>query len=999
MSDFDELLPAFIEESLQHLQAIEPDLLLLERTGGRAGQGPPDKDTVNRVFRGVHSIKGASGFFGFQNIGRLSHVMENALALLRDGRVALSAPFIDALLQGVDALKTMIEDIAGSEMLDLSQEIAALQRIVAEDPTRGKTVAVARKAPPEGQAPSPAAGPSPADRFEISEADALGFMAEGQHLYAVKIYLSRDLREKAKSPYDFINNMEKIGRFIDSFLDITSVSGLGDCLDNELAFDFLFASRLDAPGVAAALGLPGDRVVEMGMEQLRDHEPATGGEPAAQPLSAPPAERLRQHFQTEEKIRVGVGFLNDLVNLAGELVLGRNQLLQVSMPFVKTTAGLNPVLQHISRVTTEMQEKIMQMRMQPLSLIFDKFQRVVRDLARKHDKEVRLITSGGDVELDKTIIEGLSDPLTHLIRNAVDHGIEPPAERERAGKPRHGTIDLRAHHQGGQVHLSIRDDGRGIDGDFVAAKAMEKGVITQEQAAAMSPRERMRLIFRPGFSTVEKVTDLSGRGVGMDVVMTNIEGLGGTTEIDAAPGQWSAVTLALPLTLAIVSGLLIRARDQAFILPEVDIDELVRVKPDEIARRIDVVQNAWVLRLRETLLPLVDLNRLLGIAGPDDPDADIRKRNQPLRILIIKHGASRFGLLVDAIINTEEIVVKPLPRYLKRLQSFSGVSILGNGKVSLILDVAGIVKKAKIRRLRDLEEREAREAAQRDAVSAETQTLLLFDNNTPERFALPLELISRIEKVAAARIETVKDKRFLQYQGRKLRLVFLEDYLPISRPERSPDDTLGLIVPKQMKHPMGIVFNAVINTVEAEVTLDTASIMAPGLFGSTVLDDRITLLPDMYALFEMAAPEWYATKPVKTADSRRKPRVLLADDTPFFRMVEKEYLTSAGYEVLVAENGAVALEMLEDSEVDAVILDIVMPRMTGWEAIAAIRANERLRHLPVMAVTSLGNEGDLSAMEKGLDAGFDEWELKLEKTRLLDKLAAMIRKKERDRKK
>ncbi len=994
MTDFDELLPAFVEESQQHLQAIEPDLLALEGSGDTV-----DPDRVNRVFRGIHSIKGASGFFGFQSIGRLSHVMENSLSLLRDGKIPLTPHFIDALLSGVDALKSMLEDISGSESFNIDAELSFLQQLVDENTEAQKPVTLSKKrADPEktGTVPS---------QFQVPRRELQRLLDTGQNLYAVKIYLHRDLRKRGRTPYDFINTMEASGEFIDSFLDLDSVSGLADCLENELAFDFLFAADLTPGTVPHALDLPRDRVTTIDLAAVQeageekkgseiDRDKGTKAQRHKEtegPKENGATDRGRPHLHTEEKIRVGVNFLNELVNLAGELVLGRNQLLQAALPLVKSTPGLNPVLQHISRVTTEMQEKIMQMRMQPLSILFDKFQRVVRDLARKHDKEIRLVTHGAEVELDKTIIEGLSDPLTHLVRNAVDHGIESPRDREKAGKPRAGTLILKAFHQGGQVHLTITDDGRGLDPDFVAKKAVEKGIVSREAAADLSPKDRIRLIFRPGFSTADTITDLSGRGVGMDVVLTNIEGMGGTADIASAAGQGATVTLVLPLTLAIVSGLMVASGGQFFIIPEADIDELVRIRPDEIAQRINVVQNAWVLRLRDVLLPLVDLNRLLGLTT-GAAESDLTRRDRPLRILVIRHAATRFGLVVDRIVNTEEIVVKPLPRYLKRMACFSGVSILGNGKVSLILDMAGIVKKAAIRRLEEAEDAATRTGdMEESAVAAEIQTLLLFDNKTPERFALPLELISRIEKVPAARIERIRDHQFLQYQGEKLRLVFLEDHLPVARPQRSADDTIGLIVPKGMAHPMGIVFHEVINTVTSAVSLDTDSIMAPGLFGSTVIEDKITLLPDMYRLFEMAAPEWYGTEKALGGEARSAPRVLLAEDTPFFRMVEKEYLTSAGYEVLVAENGRQALQMLEEEPVDAVVLDIVMPKMTGWDVIAAIRSDPRLEKLPVMAVTSLGNEGDRSVVEKGYEAGFDEWELKLNKTRLLEKLAGLLR--------
>jgi two-component system chemotaxis sensor kinase CheA len=322
------------------------------------------------------------------------------------------------------------------------------------------------------------------------------------------------------------------------------------------------------------------------------------------------------------------------------------------------------------------------------------------------------------------------------------------------------------------------------------------------------------------------------------------------------------------------------------------------------------------------------------------------------------------------------------------MKSFSGVSILGNGQVALIIDVAGIIKKAGLK-IREIS-KEATEEEQALARDAEVQTLLVFDNQTPERFAFPLELISRIEQVPVSRIERIKDRQFIQYHEKKLRLIFLEDYLPVSRPDRTQNETIGVIIPKQVKHPMGIVINEVINTVEAAVALDTETIMAKGLFGSAVLEEKITLLPDMYRLFEMAAPEHYDKTDSQLKKNNQKYRILLVDDTPFFRMVEKDYLTSAGYEVLMAEDGKQALRLLEEESVDAVVLDIVMPKMDGWEVIRQIRSDDRLKNLPVMAVTSLGAESGKDMSREGFRVGFDQWELKLNKTSLLEKLGAML---------
>ncbi|MBU3917328.1 chemotaxis protein CheW, partial [bacterium] len=696
-----------------------------------------------------------------------------------------------------------------------------------------------------------------------------------------------------------------------------------------------------------------------------------------------PASVSRQ-IDSEEKIRVGVNIMNNLMNLAGELVLGRNQLMQTALPLVKDVQGLNPVLQHVSRITTEMQGKIMQMRMQPVSVLFSKFHRMVRELAKKLGKEINLVTFGDEVELDKTIIEALSDPMTHLIRNCCDHAIEKADEREKAGKLRQGTIELRAFHQAGQVHLEVIDDGAGINGEKVAQKALEKNIITESQLEEMSEREKIRLILKPGFSTAEKVSDVSGRGVGMDVVQTNISQLGGSLSIDSEVGAGTKLSLILPLTLAIVSGLVIRVANQHFIIPEANIVELVRIKPEEINQRINTIHDAKVLRLREKLLPLIDLKTVLNVST-DESDIKETTDEVPIRVLVARYGASTIGIVVDSLDNFEEIVVKPLPRYMKNLKSYSGASIMGNGKVSLILDIAGLVSKAHLT-ITEIKDEKTPLGKKETSEREEKQTLLLFDNKTDERFALPLELITRIERVSASSIEQVKDKSFMQYQGKELRLVFLEDYLPIQSPERKDDETLAVIVPKQMKHHLGLVVGKVYGTLNEVVHLDTKNIVAPGLFGSAILDGKITLLPDLFKLVEMATPDRHEGD-FKAISKTRKKQVLLVDDTAFFRMIEAEYLTSAGYDVFVAENGQQALEMLDKHKVEAVVLDIIMPVMDGWKVIETLRGDDRFKDLPVMAVTSLGDD---QSRERGLAAGFTEWESKLNKEKLLLKLEKML---------
>ncbi|MBM4132068.1 hypothetical protein FJ250_13765, partial [bacterium] len=531
---------------------------------------------------------------------------------------------------------------------------------------------------------------------------------------------------------------------------------------------------------------------------------------------------------------------NRLMNLAGELVLARNQLLQaVDRRFSETAAGesvlavtqaavaeaqrrlrgtlegcrgagrtdeahdraehierivadlgsrvaqslagrlselpgLNATMVNLDTVTTNLQENIMRTRLQSIETVFGKLPRQVRQLSRQTGKEIDLVVTGNEVELDKSIVEALSDPLNHLIRNSLDHGFEAPAQREAAGKPRVGRLDVRAFHEGGQVNIEIQDDGRGIDPARIRAKAVEKGVLSAEQAARLDDRESILLVFAPGFSTAEQVSDISGRGVGMDVVRTNIESLGGSIEIDSRVGIGTRIRLKLPLTLAIIPSLLVRACGRRFALPQVSLDELVRLRRGRDDQRIEHVQGAEVMRLRGHLLPLVRLSELLGI------EPGTGNERATTHVAVLKTGGNRYGLIVDEVLDSEEIVVKQLPASLKEARCYAGATIMGDGSVAMILDVLGIAESAGLRFTETASAPQPDDGTDSYLDRTESQTLLLFRNAPDgERFALNLALIARIEKVAAGDIQRVGGQEYLSFQGGSLRLLRLHDFLPV----------------------------------------------------------------------------------------------------------------------------------------------------------------------------------------------------------------------------
>ncbi len=497
----------------------------------------------------------------------------------------------------------------------------------------------------------------------------------------------------------------------------------------------------------------------------------------------------------ETNIRVSVEVLDQLMNLAGELVLGRNQLMQTLGS--NDRANLEAVAARINQVTSEMQDAIMQTRMQPIGNVFTRFTRVVRDLSAKLGKQCQLLIDGKEVEVDKTIIEAIGDPLTHLVRNAIDHGLELPEDRMLAGKSPLGTLHLRASHQSGKVRIEIRDDGRGLNAQKIKQKAFDKGLITAEQQRDMSDAEAAKLIFLPGFSTADTVSDVSGRGVGMDVVRTNIEKLGGAVEVESEFGKGTIIHVNLPLTLAIIPSLIVQCGPSRFAIPQVNIVELVRIRSAELTQRINRVQGAEVLRLRGKLLPIVRLRQALGLHAYGEP-----AKQNALNIIVVETGNLRYGIVVDGLSDSEEIVVKPLGRHLTKSRCLNGATILGDGKVALILDIAGLCTHLQLRSVNDSSGEDAR-LAEANRISHEMQRLLLFSNHPAEMFAAPMSLVARIERISAEEVRTIGGRQVLQYRGNTLPLVTLEHV--IQAQSREPADRLFVIVFSVSGREIGLI--------------------------------------------------------------------------------------------------------------------------------------------------------------------------------------------------
>jgi two-component system chemotaxis sensor kinase CheA len=886
----DSLLQDFLSESAEHLESIEPDLLALEKQAPQVSQ-----EIVNRIFRAIHSIKGASGFFGFERLKQVSHLMESVLMRVRDGVLIPHPHVVEPLLMGVDLLNVMVDDIHRSESLDTSALEDALRHYSKADTPyqEGSDDFALPKPTPctdESRASRNTNKISPKISVENESLEQAKRM--GQFVYVAELDTNLHLFDLNRSYKDFISSIESIGTMLAS-----TVSELNSDVPPE-SFNVLFSTVLEKDLVLHALELEDAQLADYEVPIMDEALPVTQAdaqfynETPEVKVEAPTTSTTEVSYDT---LRVRVDLLNMLMDFAGELVLARNQLMravQSDKQFSSKNETFTQVLDSINTVTNQLQDHIMQTRMQPIENVFRRFPRIVRDLSKQLDKKIQLQMIGQDVELDKSILEGLSDPLTHMIRNACDHGIESPEKRKAAGKTVSGTITLHAFHEAGQIHLRIEDDGKGIDTEALGRKAIANGVMTQAEFDDLSHQEKLNLIFHAGLSTAEAVTDLSGRGVGMDVVRANIEALGGHVYLESTLGKGSAVVLQLPLTLAIIPCLVVGVGEERFAVPRVNLLELVRVKASEVHQRIERIGEASVLRLRGNWLPLVKLADVLNLQKPNDARRQIEdaRFNDPVAIeqipeirrhapesdytlLVLSVGMNQYGLIVDEAYDIEDIVVKPLSTLIKNVRAFSGTTIMGDGSVAMICDVVGIATQSELDfsgvqteqlRRQELEKQRSGTSTvdgfEFDAAGnllsplLEKQSLLLFQNHPQEPFAIPLAEVLRLEYIKAKKIESVGNREFVRIHNETISIIRLEQYLNV-RPPNADDENGYLILPLAGKGKVGIWVADIIDSLEVDYRLDTDLIEEPCLYGSALIQNHVTLLLNINALLKRAGVE------------------------------------------------------------------------------------------------------------------------------------------------
>ena len=684
-----------------------------------------------------------------------------------------------------------------------------------------------------------------------------------------------------------------------------------------------------------------------------------------------PATRLGEPIATAQTIRVTVDVLEDLMTLVSELVLTRNQLLQLSRS--QENIGFTVPLQRLSHITSELQEGVMKTRMQPIGNAWNKLPRLVRDLAREMDKKIELTMLGAETELDRQVLELVKDPLTHMVRNSGDHGLESPAERRSAGKSETGHITLHAYHEGGRIIIEVADDGRGLPLDRIRTKALANGLATEVELAAMTEQQLQRFIFSAGFSTAAVVSAVSGRGVGMDVVKSNIEKIGGTIELKSTQGVGTRFIIKIPLTLAIVSALIVEAAGERFAIPQISVVELVRARkavgrghnegagPEAVIERIN---DTPVLRLRDRLLPLVNLSDLLALGSSRSDDS----RSY---IVVAQVGASLLGIIVDRVFDTEEIVVKPVAPILRHVTMFSGNTILGDGSVIMILDPNGIARATGITASGD--SKAASTNATGQSRSGELTAMLVFRAGGEQKMAVPLGLVARLEDIPRDKIETSCGASVTQYRGKLMPLVPLAANLDNVKPRQS------VLVFNDGDRSMGLMVDEIIDVIEDHLNIELSG-ARPGLLGTAVIGGSATDVIDTGHWLTLAWRDWFHGS-AQTADRPKTRRVLVVEDSNFFRQLLTPILGAAGYRVTAAPSAAEALRLRDSGAMfDVIVSDITMPDMDGLDFARTVRAGGPWAALPMIALSARAEPRDIKA---GRDAGFTDYVAKFQREALI----------------
>ncbi|APG07051.1 two-component system chemotaxis sensor kinase CheA [Bradyrhizobium elkanii] len=906
----DDLLREFLTETSESLDTVDNQLVKFE-------QEPNNAKILDNIFRLVHTIKGTCGFLGLPRLEALAHAGETLMSKFRDG-MPVTAGAVTVILSSIDRIK---EILAGLEATEAEPEgndrdlIDKLEAMVEQGMAAMAAGAVADAPPLVPEAPTPVeAKVAPSKEKEMTEGTLIDQTLE------------RPLRPGEVS----LDELERAFR--------------------ETAIEAPVPVVKAEPAPAAEAPAPAAKEAAKPAKEKAAPKKSMADEGAAE------GDRI-----ANQSIRVNVDTLEHLMTMVSELVLTRNQLLEISRRNEDTEFKVP--LQRLSNVTAELQEGVMKTRMQPIGNAWQKLPRIVRDLSSELGKQIELEMHGADTELDRQVLDLIKDPLTHMVRNSADHGLETPAERLASGKGEQGTIRLSAYHEGGHIIICIADNGRGLNTERIKAKAISSGLVTEAELEKMSEAQIHKFIFAPGFSTAAAITSVSGRGVGMDVVRTNIDQIGGTIDIKSVAGEGSSVTIKIPLTLAIVSALIVEAAGDRFAIPQLSVVELVRARANS-EHRIERIKDTAVLRLRNKLLPLIHLKKLLKIddGAASDPENGF--------IVVTQVGSQTFGIVVDGVFHTEEIVVKPMSTKLRHIDMFSGNTILGDGAVIMIIDPNGIAKAlgAAGSSAHDMGDENG---AHHIGSGEQTTSLLVFRAGSSQPKAVPLGLVTRLEELPADKIEFSNGRYMVQYREQLMPLVAMES-VTIASQGAQP-----ILVFADDGRSMGLVVDEIIDIVEERLNIEVGG-SASGILGSAVIKGQATEVIDVGHFLPMAFADWFTRKEMKP--SQHSQSVLLVDDSAFFRNMLAPVLKAAGYRVRTAPTAQEGLAALRAQSFDVVLTDIEMPDMNGFEFAEVIRSDTNLGAMPIIGLSALVSP---AAIERGRQAGFHDYVAKFDRPGLI----------------
>ena len=948
--DNDALKNEFLVESFENLSSINEDLTHLEKD-------PKNYDLLNKIYRTVHTMKGSASFLGYKKLQDLTHSAENLLDELREQNVQLTPKIVDTILKSFDLCNCILKAIESSNCEGDDDVVVIKNELDYFISTEYKN----------------------SSKDAIDELDSL--------------VNPQNVQENSSS---FDENLSAAA--LDSLKELIGDGKMDSSVLSE------FEQNIVVPTTEKS------QKVELIEEDIITTIDSTEELIVKKDLEAPLFKNISKNSIADSIVRVNVKVLDKIMNIVGELVLNRNQIVQYSN--TQNSHDFSKLSQHLDTITTELQSEVMSTRMQPIGSILTKFERLIRDFARNSDKKINLKLSGQETELDKTLIEAIKDPLVHIIRNACDHGIETVEERQVCGKSSSGEITIKAYNESGQVTIEIVDNGRGLDKQKIGFKAIDKGVITQEQFQNMNDQQVYGLIFAPGFSTADRVTSISGRGVGMDVVKTNIEKIGGSVSVNSQLSLGTTFKLRIPLTLAIVPALIIKSFGESFAIPQLNLVELVRLETKDEQILIENIQGSEFLRLRGKLTPVFRLNEKLKLQKINSMNLELKKvvedneiydsrniesrtenkqsykENQVENIVIVNAEGVDFGIIVDEILDTEEIVVKPLSSSLKHLNLFGGATIMGDGRVALILDALGFLNTftSSRDRAKDITKAPVKDK-HFEAELADKQESLLFKLGDGRIYAVPLQLVTRLEEFSTNKIERTGDQPIIRYLNSPVPLINIERTLGLggqsmldSHKEKKRSEISCIITTIRQKN-FGIIVDDILDINIDYIKVDTTAVDREGILGTFFIENKTVSLIDLYAIVKAQGLGIESVTSDEQHNINKSKKILLVDDSSMYRKMESDALLEQGYQVDIANHGEHGYEMFQKTQYDLLITDIEMPVLDGFEFVERVRAESIQKDIPVIALSTRVSQTDKA---KGLKCGFNYHLEKFKKDEVVD---------------